>query len=86
MRSNIATDPDREGEAIGWNLVQHIAQGKKVSRVVFHEITKEAVKKAFANPREFNRLLVDAQNARRVLDPHCGLSDQPFIVEKGRSD
>src|SRR5476649_1221549 len=68
----IATDPDREGEAIGWNLVQHIAKGKKVSRVVFHEITKDAVKKAFLHPREFNRKLVDAQNARRVLDRIVG--------------
>jgi DNA topoisomerase-1 len=78
----IATDPDREGEAIGWNLVQHIAQGKKVNRVVFHEITKDAVKKAFAHPREFNRLLVDAQNARRVLDRIVGYQISPLLWKK----
>ena len=78
----IATDPDREGEAIGWNLVAHIAQGKKVSRVVFYEITKDAVKKAFAHPREFNRLLVDAQNARRVLDRIVGYQISPLLWKK----
>jgi len=78
----IATDPDREGEAIGWNLVQHIAKDKKVSRVVFHEITKDAVKKAFAHPREFNRLLVDAQNARRVLDRIVGYQISPLLWKK----
>jgi len=78
----IATDPDREGEAIGWNLVQHLAKDKKVSRVVFHEITKDAVKKAFANPREFNHKLVDAQNARRVLDRIVGYQISPLLWEK----
>jgi len=78
----IATDPDREGEAIGWNLVQHIAKDKKVSRVVFHEITKDAVKKAFAHPREFNRKLVDAQNARRVLDRIVGYQISPLLWKK----
>jgi len=78
----IATDPDREGEAIGWNLVQHIAKDKKVSRVVFHEITKDAVKKAFAHPREFNNKLVDAQNARRVLDRIVGYQISPLLWKK----
>ncbi len=78
----IATDPDREGEAIGWNLVQHIAKGKTVRRVEFHEITKDAVKKAFANPREFNRKLVDAQNARRVLDRIVGYQISPLLWKK----
>ena len=78
----IATDPDREGEAIGWNLVQHIAKGKKVSRVVFHEITKDAVKKAFDHPREFNTKLVDAQNARRVLDRIVGYQISPLLWKK----
>ena len=78
----IATDPDREGEAIGWNLVQHIAKDKKVSRVVFHEITKDAVKKAFAQPREFNHKLVDAQNARRVLDRIVGYQISPLLWKK----
>jgi DNA topoisomerase-1 len=78
----IATDPDREGEAIGWNLVQHIGVGKKVSRVVFHEITKDAVKKAFLHPREFNSKLVDAQNARRVLDRIVGYQISPLLWKK----
>ena len=78
----IATDPDREGEAIGWNLVQHLAKDKKVSRVVFHEITKDAVKKAFAHPREFNHKLVDAQNARRVLDRIVGYQISPLLWKK----
>src|SRR5271154_1455489 len=78
----IATDPDREGEAIGWNLIAHIAKDKKVSRVVFHEITKDAVKKAFANPREFNHKLVDAQNARRVLDRIVGYQISPLLWKK----
>ncbi len=78
----IATDPDREGEAIGWNLVQHIAKDKKVFRVVFHEITKDAVKKAFEHPREFNNKLVDAQNARRVLDRIVGYQISPLLWKK----
>ncbi len=78
----IATDPDREGEAIGWNLLAHIAGDKKIYRVVFHEITKEAVKKAFEHPREFNRKLVDAQNARRVLDRMVGYQISPLLWKK----
>ncbi len=78
----IATDPDREGEAIGWNLIEHIGISKKVYRVVFHEITKDAVKKAFSHPREFNRKLVDAQNARRVLDRIVGYQISPLLWKK----
>jgi DNA topoisomerase-1 len=79
----IATDPDREGEAIGWNLVQHIAKDKKVSRVVFHEITKDAVKKAFANPVN---LIINLWMPKMPAGfrPYCGLSDQSFIMEKSR--
>lgn len=78
----VATDPDREGEAIGWNLAERIGEGKKVVRVEFHEITKDAVKKAFENPREFNRKLVDAQNARRVLDRIVGYQISPLLWKK----
>jgi len=78
----IATDPDREGEAIGWNLIEHIAKDKKVLRVVFHEITKDAVKKAFENPREFDHKKVDAQNARRVLDRIVGYQISPLLWKK----
>ncbi len=78
----IATDPDREGEAIGWNLIEHIAKEKKVLRVVFHEITKDAVKKAFEHPREFDHKKVDAQNARRVLDRIVGYQISPLLWKK----
>ncbi len=78
----IATDPDREGEAIGWNLIEHIGKGKKVKRVVFHEITKEAVKKAFEHPRDFDVKKVDAQNARRVLDRIVGYQISPILWKK----
>ena len=62
-----ATDPDREGEAIGWNLVPHlVGEGVKVFRVVFHEITKEAVKKAFEHKHDFEPNKINAQNARRI--------------------
>jgi DNA topoisomerase-1 len=78
----IATDPDREGEAIGWNLLQHIADGKKVYRVQFHEITKEAVKRAFDNPREFDEKKINAQTARRVLDRIVGYQISPILWKK----
>ncbi len=64
----LATDPDREGESIAWHLMDSAQmEPKKVKRVVFHEITKEAVDAAFANPREIDMDLVDAQQARRIL-------------------
>ncbi|HQL41546.1 MAG TPA: toprim domain-containing protein [Candidatus Omnitrophota bacterium] len=78
----IATDPDREGEAIGWNLAQEISEGKKLYRVVFHEITKEAVLKAFKNVREFDKKKIDAQTARRVLDRLVGYHLSPLLWKK----
>ena len=78
----IATDPDREGEAIGWNLVKHIGKGKNVYRVEFQEITKEAVKKAFAKPRKFDEKLINAQVARRVLDRIVGYQISPVLWKK----
>src|SRR5437870_485459 len=60
----LATDPDREGEAIGWNLANHLGEDKKYFRVTFQEITKEAVLKAFQNPRAFDVKKIDAQIAR----------------------
>jgi DNA topoisomerase-1 len=68
----IATDPDREGEAIGYNIISQIGDGKKIFRVTFQEITKEAVLKAFANPRKFDLKKIDAQVARRILDRIVG--------------
>lgn len=77
-----ATDPDREGEAIGWNLIEHIGAGKKVYRVSFQEITKEAVLKAFEDPREFDKKKIEAQVARRVLDRIVGYKISPLLWKK----
>lgn len=85
----LATDPDREGEAISWHLATllDLAPGKG-KRVVFNEITKGALKNAVANPTEINMNLVDAQQARRVLDRIVGYKLSPFLwrkVKKGLS-
>ena len=77
-----ATDPDREGEAIGWNLVEHIGDGKKIYRVTFQEITKDAVLKAFEHPREFDKKKIDAQVARRILDRIVGYKISPLLWKK----
>jgi len=78
----IATDPDREGEAIGWNLANVIGKDKNVYRVSFHEITKEAVLKAFENLREFDLKKIDAQIARRALDRLVGYQLSPLLWKK----
>jgi len=78
----MATDPDREGEAIGWNLAKHIGEGKKVYRVTFQEITKDAVLKAFENHREFDTRKIDAQIARRILDRIVGYKISPLLWRK----
>ena len=78
----VATDPDREGEAIGWNLMEHLGEGKKIYRVTFQEITKEAVLKAFQNPREFDKRKVDAQMGRRILDRIVGYKISPLLWKK----
>lgn len=77
-----ATDPDREGEAIGWNLLEHIGDGKKVYRVTFQEITKGAVLEAFKHPRDFDRKKIDAQVARRILDRIVGYKISPLLWKK----
>lgn len=82
----LATDPDREGEAISW----HLADVTRVNRipfrrVVFHEITEEAVKNAFKHPRDIDMQLVDAQQARRVLDRLVGYKISPLLWRKVRS-
>ena len=69
----LATDPDREGEAISWHLYHALKlEDKKVYRITFNEITEQAVKEAIKHPREVNMDLVDAQQARRVLDRLVG--------------
>ena len=81
----LATDPDREGEAISWHLVEAIKLGKRklpIHRVVFHEITKEAVEKAFNHPRSIDMNLVDAQQARRLLDRLVGYKLSPLLWRK----
>jgi DNA topoisomerase-1 len=78
----IATDPDREGEAIGWHIKDRIFKDKKVSRVVFHEITPAAVEGAFKHPRDFDLKMVEAQAGRRILDRIVGYFLSPLLWKK----
>ena len=79
----LATDPDREGEAISWHLVKAAGWDRRdTKRVVFHEITKPAIEEAFRHPREIDMRLVDAQQARRVLDRLVGYQLSPLLWQK----
>lgn len=81
----LATDPDREGESISWHLLEAAEiEPERAKRVVFHEITEGAIKEAFAHPRQINTDLVDAQQARRILDRLVGYSISPILWEKVR--
>lgn len=81
----LATDPDREGEAIAWHLMESAEmEPERTHRVVFHEITDPAVAEAFSHPREINMDLVDAQQARRILDRLVGYQISPLLWEKVR--
>ena len=85
----LATDLDREGEAISWHILEVLKErkaleGKKVCRVVFHEITPRAIAEAVANPREISTALVNAQQARRALDYLVGFNLSPLLWKKIR--
>ena len=80
----LAPDPDREGEAISWHLKNALSNHKKIYRVVFHEITKEAVLEAFRHPGDVDLHLVNAQQARRILDRIVGYSLSPLLWKKVR--
>jgi DNA topoisomerase-1 len=82
----VATDPDREGEAIGWHLAEELGSGnrKKIRRLMFNEITKKGVLAALENPTQINKQMVDAQQARRVLDRLVGYKISPLLWDKVR--
>src|SRR5262245_5176352 len=82
----VATDPDREGEAIGWHLAEELGAGnrKKIRRLMFNEITKKGVLAALDKPTQINKQMVDAQQARRVLDRLVGYKISPILWDKVR--
>ena len=83
----LATDPDREGEAIAWHLAHILEEDKsKITRVTFNEITKGAVQKAIKEPRDIDINLVDAQQARRVLDRIVGYKISPVLWKKSKKE
>ncbi|MBE5764202.1 MAG: type I DNA topoisomerase [Clostridiales bacterium] len=78
----LATDPDREGEAISWHLMEVLKLEGKAQRIVFNEVSEKAIKKALEEPREINKNLVDSQQARRVLDRLVGYKLSPLLCKR----
>lgn len=79
----LATDEDREGEAIAWHLIHALKLNPETTkRIAFHEVTKEAIKEAIASPRELDNNMVDAQQARRILDRIVGYKLSPWLWKK----
>jgi DNA topoisomerase-1 len=84
----LATDPDREGEAIAWHVADQLGNGSKIRRVLFHEITKDAVREAVQHPAAIDEQKVEAQQARRILDRLVGYKASPLLwksVKRGLS-
>jgi DNA topoisomerase-1 len=84
----LATDPDREGEAIAWHVAEQIGSGSRVRRVLFHEITKDAIREAVGHPAAIDQQKVEAQQARRILDRLVGYKASPLLwrsVQRGLS-
>jgi DNA topoisomerase-1 len=80
----VATDPDREGEAIGWHLSEELGAKRKIRRLMFNEITKKAILEAIKHPGTIDKRMVDAQQARRVLDRLVGYKISPILWDKVR--
>lgn len=78
----LSPDPDREGEAIAWHIASILPKGTKIQRVTFNEITKDAVLEAFKHPRDIDMPLVNAQQARRLLDRIVGYKISPILMRR----